>query len=50
MFQKSYTGNILGIGQNEAQTSYFSQHETKSEGEPEGGQGATTPPGGAGDP
>jgi hypothetical protein len=36
MFQKSYTGNILEIGRNEARTSYFSRHETKSEGEPEG--------------
>jgi hypothetical protein len=43
VFQKSYTGNILRIGQNEARTSYFSQHETKSEGEPEGGQGLATP-------
>jgi hypothetical protein len=39
VFQKSYTGNILGIGRNEARTSYFSQHETKSQGELEGGQG-----------
>jgi hypothetical protein len=43
VLQKSYTGNILGIGRNEAQTSYFSRHETKSEGEPEGGQEAGTP-------
>jgi hypothetical protein len=27
VFQKSYTGNILGIGQNKSQTSYFSRHE-----------------------
>jgi hypothetical protein len=39
VFQKSYTGNIFGIGQNEGQTSYFSRHETKSEGEPEGARG-----------
>jgi hypothetical protein len=43
VFQKSYTGNILGIGQNEAQTSYFSRRETKSEGEQEGGQEPATP-------
>jgi hypothetical protein len=41
VFQKSYTGNILRIGRNEAQTSYFSRHETKTEGEPEGGPGAS---------
>jgi hypothetical protein len=27
VFQKSYTGNILRIGRNESQTSYFSRHE-----------------------
>jgi hypothetical protein len=42
VFQKSYTGNILGIRRNEARSSYFSRHETKSEGEPEGGQGHYT--------
>jgi hypothetical protein len=47
VFQKSYTGNILGIGRNEAQTSYFPGHETKTEGEPEGGQGPATSGGGA---
>jgi hypothetical protein len=35
VFQKSYTGNILGIGGNEARTSYFFRCETKSEGESE---------------
>jgi hypothetical protein len=25
VFQKSYTGNILGIGQNKSRTSYFSR-------------------------
>jgi hypothetical protein len=50
MFQKSYTGNILGIGQNEARSSYFSQHETESKAETERGQEATTPGGGAGAP
>jgi hypothetical protein len=41
MFQKSYTGNILGIRRNKSQNSYFSRHETKSEGEPEGGHHTT---------
>jgi hypothetical protein len=27
VFQKSYTENILGIGRNKTQTSYFSRHE-----------------------
>jgi hypothetical protein len=44
VFYKSYTGNILGIGRNEARTSYFSRHETKYEGEPGGlGAGHTMP-------
>jgi hypothetical protein len=47
VFQKSYTWNILGIGRNEAQSSYFSQHETESKAETEDGQEAATPPGGA---
>jgi hypothetical protein len=37
VFQKSYTGNILGIGQNKSQTCYFSWRVTKSEDETEGG-------------
>jgi hypothetical protein len=37
MFQKSYTGNILGIGRNKSQTCYFSQSVTKSEDETVGG-------------
>jgi hypothetical protein len=48
VFRKSYMGNIFRIGQNEARTSYFSRHETKSEGEPEGGQGVATSPYGVG--
>jgi hypothetical protein len=44
VFQKSYTGNILGIGQNKSQSSYFSRRET------EGDQGPPTPCGGAGQP
>jgi hypothetical protein len=47
VFQKSYTGNILRIGQNEAQSSYFSQHEIESKAETEEGPEAATPPGGA---
>jgi hypothetical protein len=43
VFQKSYTGNILGIGRNKSQTFYFSQSITKSEDEPEGGQEPATP-------
>jgi hypothetical protein len=36
VFQKSYTGNILGIGRNKSQSSYFSRHETESKAETEG--------------
>jgi hypothetical protein len=43
VFQKSYTGNILGIGRNKSQNSYFSQHEMKSEDETEGHQRAAAP-------
>jgi hypothetical protein len=50
VFQKSYKGNILGIGQNKSQNSYFSQHEMKSEDETEGSQRAATPHHGAGHP
>jgi hypothetical protein len=50
VFQKSYTGNILGIGRNEAQNSYFSRHETESIAETEEGQEVATPPGGVGAP
>jgi hypothetical protein len=37
VFQKSYTGNILGIGRNNSQTCYFFRRVTKSEDEAEGG-------------
>jgi hypothetical protein len=37
VFQKSYTGNILGIGQNKSRSSYFSWHETEYKAETEGG-------------
>jgi hypothetical protein len=44
MFQKSYTRNILRIGQNKSQSSYFPRHETKSKSETMGSQRAATPP------
>jgi hypothetical protein len=50
VFQKSYTRNILGIGRNEAQSSYFSRHETESKVETEEGTEVATLPGGAGAP
>jgi hypothetical protein len=50
VFQKSYTGNILGIGRNKSQSSYFSRHETKSKAEMEGSQRAATHTHGAGHP
>jgi hypothetical protein len=37
--QKSYTGNILGIGRNESQTSYFSRHEDEVQSRDGGGPG-----------
>jgi hypothetical protein len=40
VFQKSYTGNILGIGRNESQTSYLPNAKTESRGETETDQGA----------
>jgi hypothetical protein len=50
VFQKSYTGNILGIGRNKSRTSYFYRSFTKTEDETEGGQGPASPPGGASQP
>jgi hypothetical protein len=47
VFQKSYTGNILGIGRNKSQTFYFYQSFVKTEDETEGGHGLATPLGGA---
>jgi hypothetical protein len=35
VFQKSYTGNILEIGQNNSQSSYFADTKTESKGETE---------------
>jgi hypothetical protein len=43
VFQKSYTGNILGIGQNAAQSPYFSDTKTESKGETEKSWEAATP-------
>jgi hypothetical protein len=45
VFQKSYTGNILGIGRNKSQTSYFYRSFAKTEDETEGGQELGSPPG-----
>jgi hypothetical protein len=45
VFQKSYTGNILGIGRNKSRTSYFYWSFAKTEDETEGGQGPASPPG-----
>jgi hypothetical protein len=39
VFQKSYTANILGIGRNKSQSSYFFRHETESKAETEGARG-----------
>jgi hypothetical protein len=50
VFQKSYTGNILGIGRNKSQSSYFSRHETKSEDKKEGHRRAAAPWHGVGHP
>jgi hypothetical protein len=50
VFQKSYTRNILGIGRNKSQTSYFYRSFAKTEDETEGGQGPASPPGGAAQP
>jgi hypothetical protein len=43
VFQKSYTGNILGIGRNKSQTFYFSRSITKSEDETEGARSQAHP-------
>jgi hypothetical protein len=50
VFQKSYTGNILGIGQNESRSSYLPDTKTESKGEIEGGQRAAASLGGVGHP
>jgi hypothetical protein len=43
VFQKSYTGNIVGIGQNKSQNSYFSRTVTESKDETEEHQGPGAP-------
>jgi hypothetical protein len=43
VFQKSYTRNILGIGRNKSQNSYFSRSITESKGETEWCQEAAAP-------
>jgi hypothetical protein len=40
VFQKSYTGNILGIGRNKFQNSYFSRTKDEDRKRAEGGPGA----------
>jgi hypothetical protein len=39
VFQKSYIGNILGIGRNESQSSYLPDTKMESKGEMEGARG-----------
>jgi hypothetical protein len=39
VFQKSYIGNILGIGRNKSQTSYFYRSFAKTDDETEGARG-----------
>jgi hypothetical protein len=50
VFQKSYTGNILGIGRKKSQNSYFSRSVTESKAEMEGSQEAAALWHGAGHP
>jgi hypothetical protein len=48
VFQKSYTGNILGIGRNKFQNSYFSRKRTEDRTRAGGGPGAAHTKGGRG--
>jgi hypothetical protein len=50
VFQKSYTGNILGIGRDKSQNSYFSRSVMESKAETEGHHRAAAPWHGAGHP
>jgi hypothetical protein len=43
VFQKSYIGNILGIGRNKSPTSYFYPSFAKTEDETEGGHQPGSP-------
>jgi hypothetical protein len=47
VFQKSYIGNILGIGRNESQSSYLHDMKMESKVETEKSQEAAAPWGGA---
>jgi hypothetical protein len=47
LFQVFTEGNILGIGRNKSQSSYFSDTKTESKGETETSQEPATPSGGA---
>ena len=47
VFQKSCTGNILGIGRNKSRSSYFTVTKTEPEGETEKSHEVATPPLGA---
>jgi hypothetical protein len=47
VFQKSYTGNILGIGRNKSRSPYFADTKMESKGETGQSQEAATPWGGA---
>ena len=49
-FQKSCSGNILGIGHHEDRSPYFSNTYPESEGDQEGGHGLGSPCLGAGPP
>jgi hypothetical protein len=50
VFQKNYIGNILRIGRNKSQNSYFSRSVTESKGETEWCQEAAAPCHGSGPP
>jgi hypothetical protein len=50
VFQKSYTGNILGIGRNKSRTSNIKRSFQKTEEETEMSQRLVSPPGGAAQP
>jgi hypothetical protein len=50
VFQKSYTGTILGIGRNKSQSSYLPERKMESIGETELDQEAVAPYGGVGHP
>jgi hypothetical protein len=50
VFQKSYIENILGIGRNKSQNSYFSRSIKESKAETEEHQGPGAPYGGVAEP